>query len=151
MFRFRLLALVAVFSLVTAPMAMAETGAGVHGPSAAKNPFPFMTAEMVKQEMAGAHRPVLIDVGSIQEYKSGHIPGAINVPAPAIRMQPARLPKDKSTRIIIYSGRENAGRERAQQAARAALSMGYTYLSVFPGGLPEWIQKKYPVKKGVKP
>jgi hypothetical protein len=29
--------------------------------------------------------------------------------------------------------------------------MGYTYLMVFQGGMPEWTMKRYPVKKGVHP
>ena len=106
---------------------------------------------MVKQEMTGANKPVLIDVGSIQEYKGAHIPGAINVPLPAIKAQPQRLPKDKSTRIIIYQGRGEGGRERAQQAATRVWGMGYTHVSVFLGGMVDWIDAKYPIKKGLKP
>ncbi len=31
-------------------------------------------------------------------------------------------------------------------AAGAALEMGYTYLMIFQGGMPEWTAKGYPVK-----
>lgn len=117
----------------------------------ARGKFPFLTAEMVKQELSGKSKPVLIDVGSIQEYEGGHIPGAINVPAPAIKAQPRRLPQDKSTRIIIYQGRGEGGRERAHNAATNLWNMGYTNVSVFLGGMPDWVDAKYQVKKGSKP
>jgi 3-mercaptopyruvate sulfurtransferase SseA len=29
--------------------------------------------------------------------------------------------------------------------------MGYTYLLVFQGGMPEWVQKGYPVATGASP
>jgi 3-mercaptopyruvate sulfurtransferase SseA len=29
--------------------------------------------------------------------------------------------------------------------------MGYTYLMIFQGGMPEWIQKGYPLQEGNKP
>jgi len=36
-------------------------------------------------------------------------------------------------------------------AAGAALEMGYTYLSIYQAGMPDWLTKGYPVKKGNQP
>jgi len=36
-------------------------------------------------------------------------------------------------------------------AAGSATGLGYTYLVVFQGGMPEWSGKGYPVNTGKKP
>lgn len=35
-------------------------------------------------------------------------------------------------------------------AAGAAIEMGYTYLMIYQEGMPDWLMKGYPVKKGVQ-
>jgi rhodanese-related sulfurtransferase len=137
--------------LFVSSLAQAQHESEGHGAKVTTRKFPFVTAEMVKQEMESKIKPVLIDVGSIQEYKGGHIPGAINIPSVAIKGQPQRLPKDKSTRIIIYQGRGEGGKERAHDAATRVWSMGYTNVSVFIGGMADWYDLKYPIKKGPRP
>jgi rhodanese-related sulfurtransferase len=151
MLRYRYSMLFIVCFIVISSTARAQHAGAGHGSSGTQEEFPFLSALMVKQEMAGENKPVLIDVGSVQEYKGGHIPGAINIPSVAIKAQPQRLPKDKSTRIIIYHGRGEGGRGRAHQAATRVWNMGYSRVSVFLGGMTEWIAMKYPVKKGLKP
>ena len=64
--------------------------------------FPGVTAEQLKVWMAGKQKPAVIDVRLPEEYAEAHIPGAINIPAENIRMEKARLPKDKSVPIILY-------------------------------------------------
>ncbi len=137
--------------LFTSSFAQAQHQGESHSTHITYEKFPFLTAEMVKQEIAGKNKPVLIDVGSIQEYRGGHIPGAINIPSVAIKGQPQRLPQDKSTRIIIYQGRGEGGKERAHDAATRVWSMGYTNVSVFIGGMADWFDLKYPIKKGPNP
>jgi rhodanese-related sulfurtransferase len=36
-------------------------------------------------------------------------------------------------------------------AAGAATEIGYTNLMIFQGGMPEWINKGYPVASGAQP
>jgi rhodanese-related sulfurtransferase len=142
--------LIFVWVLIVSSTATAQHSGHVPG-AGEKTHVPFLTALMVKQEMEGSAKPVLIDVGSVQEYRGGHIPGAINVPSVAIKAQPQRLPKNKSTRIIIYYGRGESGQERAHRAATRVWNMGYTNVSVFMGGMADWVDAKYPVRKGPKP
>jgi len=35
-------------------------------------------------------------------------------------------------------------------AAGAALDMGYTYLMIYQAGMPDWLTKGYPVKRGIQ-
>jgi rhodanese-related sulfurtransferase len=63
---------------------------------------PNVSAEEVKTWMEGKRTVVLIDSRLPDEYKAGHIPGAINIPAERMKFEAARLPKDKATPIIFY-------------------------------------------------
>lgn len=64
--------------------------------------FPVITAKDVRTWIDGKRKIMLIDTRVPEEYHAGHIPGAINIPAERMRVEAARLPKDKSTPIIFY-------------------------------------------------
>jgi hydroxyacylglutathione hydrolase len=64
--------------------------------------FPNISADEVKTWMEGKRTVVLIDSRLPDEYQAGHIPGAINIPAERMKLEAARLPKDKTTPIIFY-------------------------------------------------
>ncbi|HTP06143.1 MAG TPA: rhodanese-like domain-containing protein [Nitrospirota bacterium] len=64
--------------------------------------FPNVSAEEVKAWMEGKRTVVLIDARLPDEYQAGHIPGAINIPAERMKLEAARLPKDKTIPIIFY-------------------------------------------------
>lgn len=70
--------------------------------SAAFAQFTIVSAEQVKAWMEGKQKVALIDVRLPEEYAAAHIPGAINIPAENIRMEKAKLPKDKAALIIFY-------------------------------------------------
>ena len=52
----------------------------------------------------------LIDVRSIQEYKEGHLNGAINIPVFEIERKIEEVVKNKETDIIVYCS--SGGRSR---------------------------------------
>jgi len=70
--------------------------------SAALAQFLIISAEQVKSRMTGKGNVVLIDVRTSEEYQTGHIPGAINIPAERIFDYRNMLPKDKRTQLIVY-------------------------------------------------
>ena len=61
-----------------------------------------LSAEQVQSSMTGKRNAVLIDVRMPEEYRAGHIPGAINVPAERILADRHMLPKDRTTQVILY-------------------------------------------------
>ncbi len=70
--------------------------------SSAMAQFPIISAKDVKARMTGKQKVVLIDARPAEEYRAGHIPGAINIYAENVKTEANRLPKDKSTPIIFY-------------------------------------------------
>ncbi len=70
--------------------------------SAAVAQFSVISAQDVISWMTGKRKVVLIDTRTSEEYRAGHIPGAICIPAEKMKAEEARLPRDKSTAIIFY-------------------------------------------------
>ena len=73
------------------------------------------------EEMRGVDGAVLLDVRTVEEYRQGHIPGAINVPVENIKAIREKV-VNEDTPIYTYclSG------ARSRSAAEALKSMGYT-------------------------
>jgi len=64
---------------------------------------------------------VLLDVRTETEYKSGHIPGSINIPLDRI-MSASNIIKEKKTPVFSYCLRGS----RSNRAVAALQKMGYT-------------------------
>ena len=74
---------------------------------------------------------VLVDVRTPDEYASGHIPTAINIPLDQITRN---LPSpDRSRLVIVYC----ASGARASSAAKKLQSLGFTRVLNF-GGIDRW-------------
>lgn len=76
---------------------------------------------------------VILDVRTQEEYRTGHIPGAICVPNESIGdAEPPELP-DKAQRIFVYCRSGN----RSKKAAQKLCDLGYTGVIEF-GGINTW-------------
>lgn len=75
---------------------------------------------------------VLIDVRSADEFASGHLRGAVNIPHDRITDEIGSVAADKSTRIILYC---RSGR-RADTALNALKAAGYENVTNY-GGLED--------------
>jgi phage shock protein E len=64
--------------------------------------YPVVTAQDVQSRMSGKKKAVLVDVRTPEEYREGHISGAINIPAEQTKAMARLLPKDKAAPIIFY-------------------------------------------------
>lgn len=76
---------------------------------------------------------IILDVRTQEEYESGHIKDAINIPNETIgENEIAKLP-DKGQLIMIYCRSGN----RSKQAANKLVKLGYTNIVEF-GGINTW-------------
>ena len=73
---------------------------------------------------------ILIDVRSPQEFKEGHLPGAINIPEYEIRKVKNEMTK-LNQQIVVYC--QYGGRSR--EAYNMLRKMGYTNVYSLKGGL----------------
>ncbi len=96
-------------------------------------------------EAAIAQADVLIDVREPDEYRQGHLPGAINMPRGLLEFQlssqPALEPRD--LRVVLYC--KTSG--RAALAACALHDMGYLNVQSITGGFDAWAAAGKPVAR----
>ena len=79
---------------------------------------------------------VLLDVRSVEEFKTGYLPGAVNIPHTEIAEKISGVAKDKSTPLYLYC---RSGR-RVGIAMEELSKLGYTKM-VNLGGAEEASQK----------
>jgi rhodanese-related sulfurtransferase len=108
--------------------------------------YPVIDSEQLKSHLTRKKKVVLIDSRTPEEYQQAHIPGAIIIPADQMKMEQAKLPKDKATPLIFYC--RGLGCSLSRMAAGSAVEMGYTYILIYQPGMPDWLLKGYPVQKG---
>lgn len=88
-------------------------------------------------------KEVILDVRNPDEFISGHIQGAINIPVSEITNRVNELREHK--KIYIHCKRGG----RAQTAFTILKGLGLNNLvCVHDAGMDQWIEKGFPVKKG---
>jgi rhodanese-related sulfurtransferase len=75
---------------------------------------------------------VLLDVRTDEEYKKGHIPGAVHVPLADVGDKVKKLKKDKDLVVYCQSG------NRSIWAIKRLMGMGYKNLFNLKGGYSAW-------------
>lgn len=72
-------------------------------------------------------RPFLLDVRTPQEFASGHIPGAVNIPVDDLRSRVSELPRDRQIAAYCQMG------QRGYLATRILLQAGFSAANVGGG------------------
>lgn len=77
---------------------------------------------------------MLVDVRTPEEYRSGYIKGAINIPLDDFDKQVKKMLPDKEQTIMLYckSGKRSA------VAAQELMDLGYTHILDIDGGVNAW-------------
>jgi hydroxyacylglutathione hydrolase len=86
---------------------------------------------------------LVIDVRSSLEYRHGHIPGAMHVPAGKLLGALDRVPRDRP--LMVHC----AGGGRSAAAASALMSRGYENVEDVTGGFDAWEAAGNPVETGL--
>jgi len=88
---------------------------------------------------------LLLDVREPEEYKQGHIPGAMNIPRGLLEFKMSSTPelgaRDKS--IVVYC--KTSG--RAALAAKSLQEMGYVNVKSIAGGFDVWLEQGQPIAR----
>ena len=102
-----------------------------------------MQASELLQRIRSNRAPVIMDTRTGLEYKRGHVPGAIHIPAHKILLKSPCLPKDKELEIVIYCGHG----PRAMIARRLLALRGYRNMDLITGHWKFWRNAGLPVEK----
>lgn len=98
-----------------------------------------VTVDDVKARLENGQRPVLLDVREREEYREGHLEGALALPRGFMEMRVEEAVPDKSAPVVAYC----AGGVRSLIAARTLKEMGYTDVSSMAGGYTAWKNAGY--------
>ncbi len=124
-----------VFGLAAALTAAAQGGAQddkAQGNKSADYGTPDGLQKLIADKAAGKGVPyILVDVRTPEEFASGHIPTAVNIPNDTILAKPPT--RDKAALIIVYC---RSG-SRSAAAYRALTGAGYTNVVDF-GPIGRW-------------
>ena len=95
--------------------------------------YKMITAQEAKKMMDSGSASVIVDVRQPDEYKNGHVEGAINIPLDRIERTGEKKLKDKNENILVYC---HSGM-RSRQASSILTNMGYENIFNF-GGVISW-------------
>jgi rhodanese-related sulfurtransferase len=86
-----------------------------------------------------ANDPVLIDVREPNEYATGHVKGAINVPLDDLPARVEDVPDAEPVYVICQAG------NRSSRGADILIDLGYQAVSV-GGGTQAWTEQGLPLE-----
>ena len=102
-----------------------------------------MKAHELVQSMKNNRQPMVLDVRSGIEYRSGHIPGAFHIPLWKLLFRIARLPDDRTSKLVVTC--EHG--PRAQLAAGMLGSRGFRDVELLDGHMAAWRRAGHPLEK----
>lgn len=85
---------------------------------------------------------LILDVRTREEYASGHVPGAINIPHTEVEARVAELGADQTRPVVVYC--ERGG--RAGKAETQLLAAGFRDLRHLEGDMRAWRENDRPTE-----
>jgi molybdopterin/thiamine biosynthesis adenylyltransferase/rhodanese-related sulfurtransferase len=93
-----------------------------------------VTEEEVRRWLAGGRRFRLLDVREEDEWRGGHLPGAVHVPRGVLEARVEALVPSGDEEVVLYCARGN----RSALAARSLAEIGYARVHSMRGGWDRW-------------
>lgn len=103
---------------------------------------PLAPTELVALQRAG-RAPLLLDVRRADEYREGHIAGALNIPVEQLAERYTALGVPREREIVVYclSGR------RAARAQALLQARGYEHVRLLDGSIDAWRRQQLPLAR----
>ena len=101
---------------------------------------PGIDPQALQARLGGPGAPLVVDVRSPTEYSAGHVPGAVNIPAPTVsrRLEELRRADD----LVLYCNDRRFTAVAERLLTRAKIT-GYSHLD---GGLSAWREQGLPLE-----
>ena len=95
-----------------------------------------------KELLDGGEKVTFYDLREPEEFKQGHLPGAVSLPLRELPVQFSKVPR--AGRVVLYCscGPGNIEEGYSYQILR---EQGYRNVSVLEGGMTEWRRLGFPV------
>jgi rhodanese-related sulfurtransferase len=96
------------------------------------------TGEVSPEQLLAAQQsaaaPFVLDVRTPEEFASGHVPGAQNVPIDELASRTGELEAQREREVVVYCERG----PRARKAADALVAAGFTDVKLLAGHMSGW-------------
>ena len=116
------------FALMLSALLLGGCGAGSSEPG-----YEQISQTEALEIMNTQENYIIVDVRTPEEFLTGHIAGAVNLPNEEIGTEPIPLLPQKDQLILVYCRSGN----RSRQASRKLSELGYTNVREF-GGINTW-------------
>ena len=139
-----ILAVVVILAAPALPAAASEVQESINGfLSALPADFETVAGKTLAAKQSAGEDVFVLDVREPDEYKAGHIEGAVNIPIRVLAQNLPELPLQKgaSIAVVCKSG------IRAAYATMALKMLGYTNVKDVVGGMLAWEKEGLPVVK----
>ncbi|MBK7201120.1 MAG: rhodanese-like domain-containing protein [Anaerolineae bacterium] len=100
-----------------------------------------ISASEAGQRLRTQPAPFILDVRQPEEYRLGHIAGAMLIPLGELSQRLKDLPREREILCVCRSG------NRSRSATQQLLAQGFKAVNL-SGGMIAWEQAGLPVKKG---
>ena len=94
-------------------------------------------------QLINREKAVIIDVREVEEFATGHVGGAKNVPLDQLEAKLPAMVKNKALPLILVCGTG----ARAGRAVAVAKKLGYEQAQALGGGLKSWKEATLPLEK----
>ena len=104
---------------------------------------PVMSRGQLMDRLTSERMPPLIDVRTPEEYRAGHIPGALNIPIQELQQRFTELSAYRDREVVLYC--ETGG--RASYGGRWLESQGFEELRLLDGHMRAWRAAGLPTER----
>ncbi|HET8705775.1 MAG TPA: rhodanese-like domain-containing protein [Pseudomonadales bacterium] len=103
---------------------------------------PLVSQQQLLELQSSSAKPLLVDVRSADEFKQGHVPGAINIPHDQVQTRLSEFgAKDRDIILYCHSGR------RSGLASQVLSAAGFSHVRHLEGDMMGWQAKQRPIEK----
>ena len=103
----------------------------------------------LKWRMDRAEPFVLMEILPEEEYRKGHLPGALSVPPERVADLVPELVRDRDLETVLYCANSDCNASRS--AAKELEALGYTNVRVYEGGKKDWVDHGFPLENETAP
>ena len=96
-----------------------------------KRGYTNISGSQLQKILSGNKNILILDVRSIEEYRNGYIPNAINIPVDTLSYKLSALNSYKNSKIVVYC----ASGGRSSEASNILSNNGFNKVYNLSGGL----------------